>query len=86
MTLSVPAFGRLSIGRLTELKRTGYIVAAHFNHSTFSPSVRPFFSDCPGDTAASYRAGYRGHAGSQKTVLDTLDQDDEKENVSVPTC
>ncbi|KAF2676405.1 hypothetical protein K458DRAFT_322048 [Lentithecium fluviatile CBS 122367] len=79
MAAAVPAFGRLRLAKLADLRRIGLVAAAGFYHSTFFPYARPFFADYPTDTAASYRAEYQeGILDPKKLVLVALD--DYKEN------
>lgn len=79
MSLPVPPYGRLRLARLADLPRIGVVAAAAFFHSTYFPYARPFYSQYPNDTIASYRAEYReGMLDPTKVVLVALD--DYKEN------
>jgi hypothetical protein len=84
MTPSVPAFGRLRLAKLSDLRRIGFVAAASFYHSTFFPYSRPFFADYPSDTAASYRAEYQeGILDPKKIVLVALEDPKDNEVDSV---
>ncbi|KAF3044826.1 hypothetical protein E8E12_010962 [Didymella heteroderae] len=79
MTRPVLPHGRLRLARLTDLPRIGFVAAAGFFHSTFFSYARPFYSQYPNDTVASYRAEYwKGILDPTKVVLVALD--DYKEN------